>query len=332
MICRKCGNELPDEATFCYYCGAQIEDRRSPVPVAPQQNDGRLESKKTTEQTDHKPGATRKTVNRNKNIDDDIVELIFGPLSEAFHSGNFVNNLKTMNFNIIPVIAAIISILSLFFPFASQSVAGFSESFNALYFSGWYSLFIIAMCIMGIFCGIGHVKKGQWVSYMIAVVFSFYFWRGIGRQVEKSYGFAKFDFGIFVLTISLIIAVITAWLDAHKIDPARKKAVEEGNRASAVFHAVKNAADEQIDLYLASKQCPEDFRTKCLFEKNRYNEALKMPDKAKRYAMAKAYYTFLLQNIDQFPEQACEMIQKFASSGITLADAQAFLLKYEMKS
>ena len=35
MICKNCGNTLPDGATFCYYCGAAIESSACPKRVQP---------------------------------------------------------------------------------------------------------------------------------------------------------------------------------------------------------------------------------------------------------------------------------------------------------
>ncbi len=153
MICPVCGNQLPDGSVSCNVCGTSLQ---SAQPQAPQFNP--QNSQPTAPQPQFNPQAGQPTAPQPQFNPQAGQPQQFGQAQAPKAAGTgapfdmsvLVENIKNP-LMLLPIIGAVLTLLSAFLPWVKVSVFGFSESGNLWQFGGFY-IFTALILILGSLC------------------------------------------------------------------------------------------------------------------------------------------------------------------------------------
>lgn len=117
MYCINCGKQIPDDSKFCSFCGAKITDSTGTV------SEQKIESQDSEKK--NKPDNTTNPTTAHTNSTQNISNII-----KSEHAEQMLSSGKKDWINIVMVIGAGLSILSLFLPIVTFSLFGYSQSFT----------------------------------------------------------------------------------------------------------------------------------------------------------------------------------------------------------
>lgn len=198
MNCKKCGQELDNEARFCPSCGTPVE-----VTVAGEYTD--------------KSTSTTTSINVNEQVEH---------AKEAI--GDFADNMKKKEveisgkkFNMLEVItfgSGILGIIACFLPFASATVSmwGYSQSKSVSLMDGGDGFIFIGLIIAT--CLFALIRKDliALITAVIIAIMAFYEYSEANSVIGYGVSFSTGAYLLIVAAIGLLLGTLLVYLNSKK--------------------------------------------------------------------------------------------------------------------
>lgn len=316
MICKNCGNTLPDGATFCYYCGAAIESSACPKRVQPSVT-GAAErpAPETVGPSTVRQRDPQLSVNPKNN---------YGSNQSAGIDVQGVpqSNGNQMSSNIVAVVALLISLVSLFLPALSVSAFGFSESVSIFETDSSYGIGFGLVIIVAMIAVIVRSKPAAIAISAVNLICAIGIFFQVIQAVNLTFGLGSIGIGMILYLVSSIVALVSSCVWKKGNSPEYEKAETQYKEAKMYCHQLGKAPMEEIMKFIYSGYCPVASRNRLLGCYAVMIQKDNGRDDRQVYEATRDFMEIMKRYENVFPENTGSNIRRYIRYQSQMADAK----------